>query len=66
MRFLCFDTVKNAFKDRESGVLRPWRNMLAGMTAGVVALVCAARPWSVIVPWFSPPTRLVVRLVGEG
>jgi solute carrier family 25 (mitochondrial citrate transporter), member 1 len=41
---LCFDTVKNAFKDRESGVLRPWRNMLAGMTAGVVALVRAVTP----------------------
>jgi solute carrier family 25 citrate transporter 1 len=39
VRFLYFDTVKNAFKDRESGALRPWRNMLAGMTAGVVASV---------------------------
>jgi hypothetical protein len=40
VRFLCFDTVKNAFKDRESGALRPWRDMLAGMTAGVVTSVC--------------------------
>jgi len=43
VRFLCFDTVKNAFKDKESGALRPWRNMLAGMTAGVVFL-CAVTP----------------------
>jgi solute carrier family 25 citrate transporter 1 len=44
VRFLSFDTVKNAFKDPETGALTPGRNMLAGMTAGVVASVCAVTP----------------------
>lgn len=36
--------MKNAFKDPETGALTPARNMLAGMTAGVVASVCAVTP----------------------
>jgi solute carrier family 25 citrate transporter 1 len=44
VRFLSFDTVKNVFKDKETGTLTPGRNMLAGMTAGVVASVCAVTP----------------------
>ncbi|KUJ19390.1 mitochondrial carrier [Mollisia scopiformis] len=44
VRFLSFDTVKNAFRDKETGTLTPARNMLAGMTAGVVASVCAVTP----------------------
>ena len=44
VRFLSFDTVKNAFKDPETGTLTPGRNMLAGMTAGVVASICAVTP----------------------
>jgi solute carrier family 25 citrate transporter 1 len=44
VRFLSFDTVKNAFRDPETGVLTPARNMLAGMAAGVVASVCAVTP----------------------
>jgi solute carrier family 25 citrate transporter 1 len=44
VRFLSFDTVKNAFKDKETGTLTPGRNMLAGMTAGVFASVCAVTP----------------------
>lgn len=44
VRFLSFDTVKNAFKDPETGTLTPARNMLAGMSAGVVASVCAVTP----------------------
>jgi solute carrier family 25 citrate transporter 1 len=44
VRFLSFDTVKNAFKDPETGTLTPARNMLAGMSAGVVASVFAVTP----------------------
>lgn len=44
VRFLSFDTVKKAFKDPETGTLTPGRNMLAGVTAGVVASVCAVTP----------------------
>ncbi|EPS99026.1 tricarboxylate transport protein mitochondrial precursor [Fomitopsis schrenkii] len=39
IRFLSFDVIKNAYKDTETGTLTPTRNMLAGMTAGVVASV---------------------------
>lgn len=44
VRFLSFDTVKNAFRDKETGTLTPARNMLAGMTAGVIASICAVTP----------------------
>ena len=44
VRFLSFDTIKNAFKDPESGTLTPGRNMLAGMTAGVFASITAVTP----------------------
>lgn len=44
IRFLSFDTVKNTFKDPETGTLSPLRNMLAGMSAGVVASVFAVTP----------------------
>jgi solute carrier family 25 (mitochondrial citrate transporter), member 1 len=44
VRFLSFDTIKNAFKDPETGALTPARNMLAGMSAGVVASVFAVTP----------------------
>lgn len=44
MRFLSFDTVKNAFRDKEAGTLTPARNMLAGMSAGVVASLVAVTP----------------------
>jgi solute carrier family 25 (mitochondrial citrate transporter), member 1 len=44
VRFLSFDTVKNAFKDPETGTLSPARNMLAGMSAGVVASIFAVTP----------------------
>ncbi|RDL42380.1 Mitochondrial carrier [Venustampulla echinocandica] len=43
-RFLSFDTVKNTFKDPETGALTPMRNMLAGMAAGVVASIFAVTP----------------------
>ena len=38
VRFTSFDIVKNAFKDPETGALASLRNMLAGMTAGVVRI----------------------------
>lgn len=44
VRFLSFDTIKNAFKDPETGALTPMRNMLAGMASGVVASIFAVTP----------------------
>ena len=44
VRFLSFDTVKNAFKDPETGTLTTSRNMLAGMSAGAVASIFAVTP----------------------
>jgi len=44
VRFLSFDMIKEAFKDPETGTLTPVRNMLAGMTAGVVASMFAVTP----------------------
>ncbi|MCJ1413573.1 hypothetical protein MMC19_007694 [Ptychographa xylographoides] len=44
VRFLSFDTIKNAFKDQDTGTLTPARNLLAGMSAGVVASVFAVTP----------------------
>lgn len=44
VRFLSFDLIKNAFKDPETGALSPLRNMLAGMSAGVVASIFAVTP----------------------
>ena len=44
VRFLSFDMIKDAFKDPETGALSPLRNMLAGMSAGVVASIFAVTP----------------------
>jgi solute carrier family 25 citrate transporter 1 len=44
VRFMSFDAVKNAFRDPETGALTPGRNMLAGMSAGVVASIFAVTP----------------------
>lgn len=44
VRFLSFDLIKNAFKDLETGTLTPARNLLAGMSAGVVASIFAVTP----------------------
>lgn len=44
VRFLGFDTIKNTFKDRETGALTPGRNLLAGMASGVVASATAVTP----------------------
>lgn len=44
VRFLGFDSVKNAFKDPVTGTLTPMRNMLAGMCAGVMASILAVTP----------------------
>jgi solute carrier family 25 citrate transporter 1 len=44
VRFLGFDSMKNALRDRDTGVLSPGRSMLAGMCAGVLASVLAVTP----------------------
>ncbi|KZT69800.1 tricarboxylate transport protein-like protein [Daedalea quercina L-15889] len=44
VRFLAFDAIKSAYKDPETDTLTPMRNMLAGMTAGIVASICAVTP----------------------
>ncbi|KAF2834324.1 tricarboxylate transport protein-like protein [Patellaria atrata CBS 101060] len=44
IRFLSFDTIKQSFSDPETGTLSPLRNLLAGMSAGVVASICAVTP----------------------
>ncbi|KAL9048409.1 MAG: hypothetical protein Q9162_007740 [Coniocarpon cinnabarinum] len=44
IRFLSFDSIRNAFKDRESDTLTPARSLLAGMAAGVVASFTAVTP----------------------
>ena len=47
-RFLSFDMIKDAFKDPETGALSPLRNLLAGMSAGVVASILAVTPTELI------------------
>ncbi|RDW60315.1 hypothetical protein BP5796_11921 [Coleophoma crateriformis] len=44
IRFVSFDSVKNAFKDPETGTLTYGRSMLAGMAAGVLASGTAVTP----------------------
>lgn len=44
IRFISFDTIKEAFKDPETGTLSPARNLLAGIAAGVVASTFAVTP----------------------
>lgn len=44
MRFLFFDQIKESFADPETGTLSPLRNLLAGMTAGVIASITAVTP----------------------
>ncbi|KAK5205254.1 hypothetical protein LTR47_003456 [Exophiala xenobiotica] len=44
IRFISFDSIKNAFKDPETGTLSPLRNLLAGISAGVVASTFAVTP----------------------
>ncbi|KAK3711116.1 hypothetical protein LTR37_009903 [Vermiconidia calcicola] len=44
VRFLSFDTIKEKFKDPETGTLTPLRNMGAGMASGVVASITAVTP----------------------
>jgi solute carrier family 25 citrate transporter 1 len=41
---LFFDQIKLSFADKETGNLSPLRNLLAGMTAGVVASITAVTP----------------------
>ncbi|KAF2132630.1 tricarboxylate transport protein-like protein [Dothidotthia symphoricarpi CBS 119687] len=44
VRFLFFDQIKESFADPETGTLSPLRNLLAGMTAGVIASTTAVTP----------------------
>ena len=44
VRFLTFDSIKEAFKDPGTGDLSTGRSLLAGMSAGVVASVTAVTP----------------------
>ena len=44
VRFLSFDTIKNSFADPGTGALSPFRNLLAGMSAGIVASIFAVTP----------------------
>jgi len=44
VRFLFFDQIKESFADPSTGTLSPLRNLLAGMTAGVVASITAVTP----------------------
>jgi solute carrier family 25 citrate transporter 1 len=44
VRFASFDYIKDTFKDPETGTLTPARNLLAGMSAGVVASITAVTP----------------------
>lgn len=44
VRFLSFDAIKNAFADPETHSLSPVRNLLAGMTSGIVASIFAVTP----------------------
>ncbi|ETI26794.1 hypothetical protein G647_10239 [Cladophialophora carrionii CBS 160.54] len=44
IRFISFDTIKAQFKDPETGTLSPLRNLLAGISAGVVASTFAVTP----------------------
>lgn len=44
VRFLTFDSIKEAFKDPDTGQLSPARSLLAGSAAGVVASITAVTP----------------------
>jgi solute carrier family 25 (mitochondrial citrate transporter), member 1 len=44
IRFISFDTIKESFKDPETGTLSPLRNLMAGVSSGVVASTFAVTP----------------------
>ena len=44
VRFLCFDTIKHQFADPQTGTMTPVRNMLSGMTTGIVASITCVTP----------------------
>ena len=44
IRFLCFDTIKHQFADPETGTMTPLRNLLSGMTTGIVASITCITP----------------------
>ena len=44
IRFIAFDTIKEQFKDPETGTLTPLRNLAAGISSGIVASTFAVTP----------------------
>ena len=44
IRFISFDTIKEKFKDPETGTLSPLRNLGAGISSGIVASTFAVTP----------------------
>jgi solute carrier family 25 (mitochondrial citrate transporter), member 1 len=44
IRFISFDTIKDQFKDPETGTLSPLNNLAAGIASGVVASTFAVTP----------------------
>jgi solute carrier family 25 (mitochondrial citrate transporter), member 1 len=44
IRFISFDTIKEQFKDPETGTLSPLRNLGAGIASGIVASTFAVTP----------------------
>lgn len=44
VRFLSYDTIKETFKDPETGTLTPLRSLAAGMLSGVAASLLAVTP----------------------
>lgn len=44
IRFISFDTIKDQFKDPETGTLSPMRNLAAGISSGIVASTFAVTP----------------------
>lgn len=44
IRFISFDTIKEQFKDPETGTLTPLRNLGAGIASGIVASTFAVTP----------------------
>ena len=44
LRFISFDTIKEQFKDPETGTLSPLRNLGAGIASGIVASTFAVTP----------------------
>lgn len=44
LRFLCFESIKNAFSDPQTGTLSPFRSFASGLASGVVVSTFAVTP----------------------